>query len=254
MRHGGAQGDSGDMGCTLVTIRRTEHRRGVHLWGLRPDDPGLAVVVAEAPKLRLSFGGREEVLENGFSDDQRPVSSSAGGLAQLLHTPCQGCWEIGCSVNSSMLRAIRVALLGGRFLCQGHSIATVVGPLAFETSGLHLLGEPCLWGRPRGGHQRRLETLSEGAGGDLPCAHPRRIVSARRSVQGFLVSRLSPLCVSTWPKCTWLQMADQPEGVAACPTAVRGCRGPRPHGAAIPAVCTRRRQGHELAEHLGEGE
>ena len=203
MRHGGAQGDSGDMGCTLVTIRRTEHRRGVHLWGLRPDDPGLAVVVAEAPKLRLSFGGREEVLENGFSDDQRPVSSSAGGLAQLLHTPCQGCWEVGGSVNSSNLRAFRVALHGGRSLYQGGSIATVVGPLAFEISRLHLVGVPLLMGEAlKGVTNAALQRCQKVLAG-ICLLHPK-FALALRNVQGFLVSRLSPLCISTWPMCTRL--------------------------------------------------
>ena len=163
-------------------------------------------MVAEAPKLRLPFGGREEVLEIGFSDDRRPVSSTASGLARLLHTLCQGCWAAGGSVNSSKLKAFRVALRGGRLMYEGGSIATVVRPLAFETSGLHLVGVPLLMGEaPKGVTDNALQRCQKMLA--VICCLRSKFVLVLRIVQGFLVSRLdtfeavTPPCLPTWPKC-----------------------------------------------------
>ena len=170
-------------------------------------------MVAEAPKLRLPFGGREEVLEIGFSDDRRPVSSTASGLARLLHTLCQGCWAAGGSVNSSKLKAFRVALRGGRLMYEGGSIATVVGPLAFETSGLHLVGVPLLMGEaPNGVTNAALLRCRKVLAGI--CRLRPRFVLALRIVQGFVVSRLDYTFEAVPPVSTHL---------AAVQKAVDGC-------------------------------
>lgn len=149
LRHGGAQGDPGGVGCyEIVGILRTNFQLGVAAAGLDPRDLSPGAPVLSSYCLRLPHPPRAPLLDLHYSDDRRMFAHTDVGIAHVLSIACHVCWAAGGSVNPSKLKAYKVRRLGDRLCHPGGVLRTVLEPIPYSTHGLHLTGIPLVMGSP----------------------------------------------------------------------------------------------------------
>lgn len=141
MKQGGVQGDSlGVLQYLLVRLIRSK---------------ALRQLIEGPPHPTLHQHPVPEVM---FSDDSRLFGLTARDLAQTLNHQADLATKAGASVNVAKLKAFRIQLgCSGLIYAQGE-VSSKLGALMTESSGLRVVGVPCVMGELPTLEVKKLET------------------------------------------------------------------------------------------------